>query len=146
MKSKISYINLGFFAHATEDQNKVLKAVKNILPPRYTNKVSFSKKSLKGDYGNPIIFFKTQIKDPEIAESFLSNISSSLPAIDKEDLLRHLDLHLSKGSLYIRLDKQEAFRGKFRLCRADPIRIQIRFKTSKIEEIRKICKTFGLLP
>ena len=146
MKSKISYINLGFFAHATEDQNKVLKAVKNILPPRYADKVSFSKKSLKGDYGNPIIFFKTQIKDPEIAESFLSNISSSLPAIDKEELLRHLDLHLNKGSLYIRLDKQEAFRGKFRLCRADPIRIQIRFKTSKIEEIRKICKTFGLLP
>ncbi len=146
MKSKISYINLGFFAHATEDQNKVLKAVKNILPPRYADKVSFSKKSLKGDYGNPIIFFKTQIKDPEIAESFLSNISSNLPAIDKEELLRHLDLHLSKGSLYIRLDKQEAFRGKFRLCRADPIRIQIRFKTSKIEEIRKICKTFGLLP
>ncbi|MCD6470102.1 hypothetical protein J7L29_04815 [Candidatus Bathyarchaeota archaeon] len=146
MKSKISYINLRFFAHATEDQNKVLKAVKNILPPRYADKVSFSKKSLKGDYGNPIIFFKTQIKDPEIAESFLSNISSNLPAIDKEELLRHLDLHLSKGSLYIRLDKQEAFRGKFRLCRADPIRIQIRFKTSKIEEIRKICKTFGLLP
>ena len=146
MKSKISYINLGFFAHATEDQNKVLKAVKNILPPRYADKVSFSKKSLKGDYGNPIIFFKTQIKDPEIAESFLSNISSNLPAIDKEELLRHLDLHLSKGSLYIRLDKQEAFRGKFRLCRADPIRIQIRFKTSKIEEIRKICETFGLLP
>lgn len=146
MKSKISYVNLGFFAHATEDPNRVLTAVKNILPSKYADKVSFSRKSLKGDYGNPIILFKTQIKDPEIAESLLLNISSNLPIIDKEDLLRHLNLHLNKGSLYIRLDKQEAFRGKFKLCRADPIRIQIRFKTSKVEEIRKICKMFGLLP
>ncbi len=146
MKSKISYINLRFFAHATEDQNKVLTAVRNILPSKYVDKISFSKKSLKGDYGNPIIFFKTQIRDSEIAESFLHNISSNLPMVDKEDLLRHLDLHLSKGSLYIRLDKQEAFKGKFRFCRADPIRIQIRFKTSKIEDIQEICRKFGLLP
>lgn len=146
VKSKISYVNLSFFAHATEDQDKVLTAAKNILPPKYSDKISFSKSKLKGEYGNPIFFFKTQIRDPEITESLLLNIFFNLPIIDKEDLLRHLNLHLSKGSLYIRLDKQEAFRGKFKICKADPIRIHIRFKTSKVEEIREICKSAGLMP
>lgn len=137
---------MSFFAHATEDQNKVLRAVRNILPSEYVDKVSFSKSNLKGEYGNPIIFFKTQIREPKIAESLLANISSNLPAIDKEDLLRHLNLHLNGGSLYIRLDKQEAFKGKLRLCRADPIRIHIKFKASKFEEIRELCQVIGLLP
>jgi RNA binding exosome subunit len=146
MKSQISYIDISFFAHATEDQNKVLTAVKNILPRNYADKISFSKSNLRGEYGNPIIFFKTQLREPEITELLLSNISLNLPAIDKEDLHRNLSLHLSGGSLYIRLDKQEAFKGRFKLCRADPIRIHIKFKTSKLEEIRKICQVIGLLP
>lgn len=145
-KHRIAYINLSFFAHATEDQEKVLSAAKNIFPTEYAEKISFSRSILKGEYGNPIIFFKTEIRDSEIAEALLHNISINLPMVDKEDLLQHLNLHLSGGNLYIRLDKQEAFKGKFRLCRADPIRLQIRFKTSRAEEIREICQSMGLLP
>jgi len=146
MKSNISYIDLSFFAHATEDQEKVLKAVRNLFPPKYIDRISFSKSRLKGEYGNPIIFFKVQIREPEIAESLLLNISSNLPAVDKEDLFSHLDLHLDGGSLYIRLNKQEAYRGNFRLYTADPIRIRVRFKLSNVEEIKKVCQTIGLLP
>lgn len=146
MKSKISYIDLSFFAHATENQEKVLAAAKNLFPQGYADKVSFSKSKLKGEYGNPIIFFKAHIKEPEIAESLLLNISLNLPIVDKEDLSRNLDLHLDHGSLYIRLDKQEAYKGRFRLCKADPIRIHIRFKVPRIEEIKKVCQAIGLLP
>jgi len=143
---KISYIDLRFFAHATEDQNKVLSAAKNIFPPKYVERISFNRSTLKGEYGNPIVVFRAQIRDSEVAEALLYNISSNLPIIDKEDLLQHLNLHLSDGSLYIRLDKQEAFLGRFKFCRADPIHIHVRFKTSRIEEIREICRTMGLIP
>lgn len=146
MKGRIAYIDLSFFAHATEDQEKVLTAAKKLFPGYYAERVSFSRSRLTGEYGNPIIFFKTQIREPEIAESLLLNISTNLPLVDKEDLGRHLDLHLEEGSLYIRLDKQEAYRGRFRLCRADPIRIRVRFKMSNIEDIRKTCQEIGLIP
>ena len=146
MKRKISYVDLSFFAHATEDQNKVLTAAKNIFPPKYAGSISFSKNNLKGEYGNPIIFFKTKIREPEIIESLLHNISSNLPLIDKEELERNLSLHVDRGSLYIRLNKQEAFKGKLKLSQADPIRIRIRFKVSGIEKIRETCREIGLLP
>ncbi len=146
MKKKISYVDLSFFAHATEDSDKVLTAAKNILPSNYVEKVSFSKSILKGEYGNPIILFRSQIREPEVAESLLLNISLNLPLIDKEELNQCLNLHVDGGSLYIRLNKQEAFRGRFKFSQADPIRIRIKFKASKIEEIREICRTIGLLP
>jgi len=144
-RSYIAYIDLSFFAHATEDQNKVLEAAQNIIAPNFVDQVAFSKSNLKGEYGNPITFFKTKIKEPEVAESLLQNISLSLDPLDKETLLRDLNLHFKKGSLYIRLDKQDAFKGKFRLWRADPIHIRVRFKTKKIEEIREVCRKIGIL-
>jgi RNA binding exosome subunit len=146
MKKKISYVDLSFFAHATEDSEKVLIAAKNILPSKYVEKVSFSKSSLKGEYGNPIILFRAQIREPEVAESLLHNISLNLPLIDKEELSQYLNLYVDRGSLYIRLNKQEAFKGRFKFSQADPIRIHVRFRASKIEEIREICRTIGLLP
>ncbi|MBS7640196.1 MAG: RNA-binding domain-containing protein [Candidatus Bathyarchaeia archaeon] len=146
MEGRIAYIDLSFFAHATEDQEKVLTAAKKLFPGEHAERVSFSRSRLTGEYGNPIIFFKTQIREPEIAESLLLNISTNLPLVDKEDLGRHLDLHLEGGNLYIRLDKQEAYMGRFRLCRADPIRIRVRFKMSNIEDIRKTCQEIGLIP
>ncbi|MBS7634719.1 exosome protein [Candidatus Bathyarchaeota archaeon] len=146
MKKKISCVDLSFFAHATEDSDKVLTAAKNILPSNYVENVSFSKSNLKGEYGNPIVLFRAQIREPEVAESLLHNISLNLPLIDKEDLNQYLNLYVDRGSLYIRLSKQEAFKGRLKFSQADPIRIRIRFRASKIEEIREICRTIGLLP
>lgn len=145
MKIRIAYVNLSFFAHATEDQEKVLAAARNLFPPGYADKVPFSRIKLDGEYNNPIVFFKAQIREPEIVRSLLLNISSNLPLADKENLTRHLNLHLDGGNLYLRFDKQEAYRGRFKICMADPIRVHIRFKTSDPKEIRESCREIGLL-
>ncbi len=142
----ISSIDLSFFAHATEDQDKVLTAARNILPLAYAEQVSFEKSSLKGEYGNPIVFFKAQIRDVQIAEAFLKEARMNLSSLDKETLVQEMNLRLDKSSFYVRADKQAAFRGRFKLGRANPIRIRIKFKTSKVEEIQQICRDFGVLP
>jgi hypothetical protein len=145
-RNYINYIDLSFFVHATEDQNKVLEACQKVIPSEYIDQITFNKSNLKGEYGNPITFFKTKIKKAEVAEAFLKRVLSNLTSLDRETLLREMDLRLKKGSLYIRLDKQAALKGEFKLCRADPIHIRIRFRTSKIEEIREICRKIGALP
>ncbi|MEM2110756.1 MAG: RNA-binding domain-containing protein [Candidatus Bathyarchaeia archaeon] len=145
-QTSISHVEISLFAHATENEEKVLGAVQNIIPSEYREKITFSRDRLKGEYGNPITFLKTQIRNEKIADALLRNISLNLTTLDKENLLQELDLRLQKGNLYIRLDKQAAFLGKIKLLSADPIHICIRFKTSKIEEIKEKCREIGLLP
>lgn len=141
----ITYIDIRFFVHATEDVDKVFEAVRRLFPPNYIDDVVFKKTSLKGHYGNPITLFETRIKKKEIIEAVVEALSSSLSELDKEALLREIDLHVKNGSFYIRLDKQAALQGEFKLCSADPIRVHIRFKKRKLEDITKTCKELGIL-
>jgi len=145
-KSPIAYIEVSFFAHATEDPEKVVKAAQNVISTGLVEKIIFKKTSLKGDHGNLIMFFKARTEEESIAESVVNHISLRLSALDKEVLLRDLGLHLEKGSLYIRLDKQAAFKGNLRLSTGDPIHLRIRFKKRKKEDIAKICGELGLVP
>jgi RNA binding exosome subunit len=141
----IPYIDIRFFAHATEDLNKVVEAVHRLLPPDHVDEIVFKRSNLKGHYGNPILLFETRIKKREIVKAVVETLSSGLGELDKEVLLDEIGSHMEKGSLYIRLDKQAAFQGEFKLCSADPVRIRIRFRKQKLEGITKTCRELGLL-
>jgi len=142
----IAYVDIRFFAHATEDMDKVVEAVHQVLPSDRIEGIVFDKSNLQGHYGNPITLFEAKIKDKETIRALVENLSSHLSELDKETLSREINLHVEKGSLYIRLDKQAAFQGKLKLCTSDPIHIRIRFRKTKIEDIVKICQEIGMLP
>ena len=142
----IAYVDIRFSAHATEDPKKVMEAVQKILPSNYIDNIAFKKSNLRGHYGNPIILFETRIKSEEIIQAFVKNFSSNFGELDKETLLREINLHAEDGSLYLRLDKQAALQGELKLSAADPIRVRIRFRKKKIEDIIKICRELGLIP
>ena len=141
----VAYIDIRFFVHATENLDKVVEAVQRLLPSDYIDDILFKKNNLKGHYGNPITLFETRIKNREIIKAFVENLSSRLDELDKEMLGKEIDLHVEKGSLYVRLDKQAALQGELKLCTADPIRVRIRFRKTKIEDIVKTCRELGML-
>ena len=58
---------------------------------------------------------------------------------------REIHRCVEKGSLYLRLDKQAALQSKIKLVTSDPIRIRIRFRKSKIEDVIKICREIGMI-
>jgi RNA binding exosome subunit len=66
--------------------------------------------------------------------------------LDKETLLREINLHVEKGSLYLRFDKQAAFQEAFKLGVADPIRVRLRFKKNRLEDVVQVCREIGMLP
>jgi len=142
----ITYVDIRFFVHATEDSNKVIEAVRRLLPTQYIDEIVFKGSNLKGHYGNPITLFETRIKKREIIKALVENLSSRLGELDKEALLGEIGSHIEKGSLYIRLDKQAAFQGEFELCSADPVRMRMRLRKQKLEDIIKTCRELGLLP
>jgi len=142
----IAYMDIRFFAHATEDENKVVEAVQHILPANHLDEIIFKRSNLRGHHGNPITLFEIRINKKELMEATLANIASGLGELDKETLLQEINLHTEKGNLYVRLDKQAAFQGNVKLCTADPIRLRVRFKKTKIEDIIEACRQIGMVP
>jgi len=145
-KTPIGYIDLRVFAHATEDEEKVLTAVRNTLPKELSENAAFQKTSLTGHHGNPIILFEAKFTDKQALKGTLEKIAAGLSALDKETLDREMKLHLEKRNLYLRFDKQSAYQGELRFSSNDPIHFRIHFKNKTPEEIVEICRKTGLLP
>jgi len=142
----IGYVDIRVFAHATEEADRVLNAVRNVLSPELVDIVVFKKTNLTGHHGNPITLFETRIKEKNAVQTVFERIASSLSTLDKELLNSEIKQHLDKGNLYIRLDKQSAYLNELKLSSADSIRLRIHFKKHSYEEVIEICRKFGLLP
>jgi len=142
----ISEVDVSCFAHATEDETKVLHAVRRLLPPMCIESISFMKSKAQGHHGNPIVTFEAKIKEKSIVKAVVETLASNLNPMDKETLMNEVSMHVEKGSFYLRLDKQAAFEGEFRLAQADPIRVRLRFKKNRLEDIVEICREIGMLP
>jgi RNA binding exosome subunit len=142
----IVYVDVRVFAHATEDLERVLRAVRSILPSELADNVTFNKTSLTGHHGNPITLFEARIKNKKGARAFLEKLASGLSIMDKESLSREIAQHLENGNLYIRLDKQSAYLGELRLGSIDTIHLRMHFRKPSAEDVVEICRKFGLLP
>jgi len=142
----IAYVDVRVFAHATEDLERVLKAVRNILPAESADTVTFKRTALTGHHGNPITLFEARIKNKKAARMLLEKLASNLAMVDKEALNSEIAQHVESGNLFIRLDKQSAYLGEFRLGSPDPIHVRMHFRKPSTEEVIDICRKFGLLP
>ena len=141
----VAYVDIRFCAHATEDLDKVMEAVQNVLPSDHIEDITFKRSNVEGHYGNPIIFFDARIKHKETVRALVENLSANLSSLDKEELDRTINRCVEKGSLFIRLDKQAALRGKTKFATSDPIRIRIRFRKNKTEDVIQICREIGMI-
>jgi len=152
----IGYIDIRVFAHATEDTAKVEAATKNLFPPSLSETLVFQKAlsetlvfqkdTLSGHHSNPIILLTAQLTDRKLLPSALQKLGADLSALDKEQLEEDIKLHLEKGNLYLRFDKQAAYLGTAKLTQNDPIHVKIHFKNKTSEEIIELAKQSGLLP
>ena len=145
-KPPIAYMDIRVFAHATEDPQKVQCAIKNLMPDELAQIILFETTNLTGHHGNPITLFTTKLEDKKLLPKMLEKIGTGLSSLDKEQLCTNLKLHLEKGNLYLRFDKQSAFMGAFKFTQNDPIHVKIHFKNKTSEQIAELCKSSGLLP
>jgi RNA-binding protein len=142
----VGYIDIRVFAHATEDEEKVQTAVRNLLPEELAETLVYEKTSLTGHYGNPITLLTAELTDKKMLPKALQKIGSGLNSLDKEELRRDLKRHMEKRNLYLRFDKQSAYLGTIKFTQNDPVHFKIHFKNKTPQEIEDICKSAGLLP
>jgi len=139
----VESVEISFLVHATEDIDRLLLTVRNIIPKQNVEELEFVIDNMRGYYGNPISKVKTVIRNKSVASELVLNIANSIrfddKAIFKSDIRQCVD---DSGTLYIRLDKQAIFKGDIIFGSSDPIRMKIKL-TSKIRDYEEIIKLYG---
>jgi RNA binding exosome subunit len=70
------------------------------------------------------------IRNAKNVEGFLRNIWNGLSQLDRTEVISSLSSRVDQaGTLFLRIDKQEALKGKTRLQDTDPVKIAISFRT-----------------
>lgn len=112
--------------HATEDPKKVAEAMRNLLGE---TPLGSTMNRAKGHHGNEIVTMMFTIKNAKNSETLLQNIWNGLSQIDRTEVYSSLASRIdSSGTLFLRLDKQDALKGRMRLENSDPIKIEISFR------------------
>ena len=132
---RFSTAEISIIVHATENQDKILQSINNVL---YISPDRFSSTSSEGHWVNKILLLSAVIGNTE-ANSLIARILSGLSKIDRHSLSDFFDNYIDeKGNLYIRLDKQRICQGRTSLSDNDSIRIRLRpvrkYKPTKILE------------
>ena len=135
-------VEISAFSHATEDEDKVEKAMKNLLPEQNRD-LWLNRKTLKGYHGDPITIVTGKIRTKKGATGILRRVVQELASLDQQRLLDELEERLDDGgNLYIRLDKQNAYLGKVRLLETDPVKMKFRLRLphgkDRLEYVRDI--------
>ena len=143
VSAKISTIR-----HATEDPEKVAQAIRNLSLGETS--LGFIMNRAKGHHGNEITTFIFMIRNAKHAEIFLKNIWRGLSGLDRTEVYSSLASRIdSKGTMFLRLDKQEALKGRIRLENTDPVKIEISFRrelSKRNEFVNSIRETLEEIP
>jgi RNA binding exosome subunit len=124
----VQSVEISAIAHATDDLEKVQAALTTILPESLRGRQLFTRRYLEGHYRNPITTFEAKLTKPAEVEEFTTSFFRQLSKSEKLRIERDLALHSDpEGNLYVRVDKQQAFRGTVELGGEDPIRVRFKF-------------------
>jgi RNA binding exosome subunit len=121
-------VEISTIAHATDDLDKVQMVLTRLFPDTLKGRQLFTRQYIQGHYGNPIVTFEARLTKPSEIDEFATFFLSQLSSKDKLAIQRDLRLYSdTDGNLYIRIDKQQTFRGIVQLGEEDPIRVRMKF-------------------
>jgi RNA binding exosome subunit len=125
------------FCHATEDLERVRSALENAVGK---SEINISK--TEGHHGNPIVILEAAVEGMDGIDRFFSKLSR----IDVGELLSSLSSRIDDScNLFVRIDKQAAFKDEIRLGRDDDVisvRVRVRSFPAKREAAYMIAKEY----
>ena len=135
-------VEVSAFSHATEDEDKVERAMRNLLPEE-SQEIWLTRRTLKGHHGDPITIVTGKVRTNKGATEVLRRVVQELSSLDQQRLLDESEERLDDGgNLYIRLDKQKAYLGKVRLVETDPVKMKFKLRLphgkDRVEYVRDV--------
>lgn len=136
-KTPFSGAYLRTFCHATEEYERVERALLNVAGP-----VDVRTSKTEGIHGNPITILEAAIEDDEA----IGVLIGGLRVEDIRLLLDTLPKRIDDGcNLFYRLDKQEAFGGKAVLTQGEDVilvRLKVRSFPARCEIAEKTAREY----
>ncbi|WP_456482072.1 RNA-binding domain-containing protein [Methanopyrus sp.] len=132
MTLPVNSISARVIAHATEDEEKVLEALANVLAGVLEEEdVEPETLYAEGHHGNPITVFQVKISKPEYIKRVLEHWRENIPREDRRRVWSYIERRVDdKGNLYLRFDKQSAYKGELRISDADDvIRVKVNLES-----------------
>jgi RNA binding exosome subunit len=107
------------YVHATENPDKVMKALRNVVEGRYVMR------STRGHHGNVIHIVEVKLTECDAFEALRSIIAR----LDDVEFLLMLS-GIEESRLYVKFDKQQAYRGVLKVSHGDDVvYVEVRGKT-----------------
>jgi hypothetical protein len=113
------YVDLRAFSYATEDERRVEQALRAYLPAEF----EIERSETTGHHGDRIVVLSARVENADGIRTVLSKLAE-LPDIDT--VIEQLDERVDDNcSLFVRLDKQAAFRDEARLGEGITLRAKV---------------------
>ena len=132
MDITIVKVELSFSVHATEDVEKNMKAIQNIVPPEIIEDSIIKQEKLEGGYGNPIEFFQVTFTRKKEIDIVIQNIALKLSSKEKKSLAEEFSERFDrdKSTLYLRITKESASKNKLQITSSSSaIKIAIKLRS-----------------
>lgn len=142
---RISSAEFTTHVHATEDLDKVKQAFLFLIPDNMRDKLKLKVDKVKGHWNNPISLLQAKFTNTNDVMQIIKYLTTCLNDQDKYELREGLERRIDKSHLYLRFDKQSAFKGHFKLKDEDDvIRIKITFAiypSPTLEKVKSISES-----
>jgi RNA binding exosome subunit len=134
------YVDLRAFAYATEDEKRVADALRTFLPEQ----TELDRVENVGHHGDRIVVLSARIENADGMRHVLDRLSG-LDEVDR--VIDELDQRVDDNcALFLRVDKQAAFRGEVRLGPGITVRAKVEAYPAKKEAaVENARETLGRL-
>ena len=132
MEITISKVEYSFSIHATEDFDKNLEALANLIPEELIQETELIVEELVGSYDNPIEYVTITFSKQKLIKRILDHLIIQMSAEQKSQLFTEFDerFNQNKKSFHLRIDKQGIYNNVLIISSAtNVIKIEIKLRS-----------------
>ena len=149
MTISLTKIEFSFSVHSTEDFNKNMTAVANLIPEELIEKTEIIVEELEGGYDNPIQYIIINFSRSKEMERILESISSKLSQKQRYQLNMEFNerFHSEGKTFFLRIDKEAIFNNVLVIASSENvIKVSIKMRAYiKDVDFKEFLKDKGIL-